>query len=270
METTDFKWKMNTMPKSDDKNLPIMDVKEVEKAKTFHRSFPQYTETPLVDLQEMAKYLGLSKVCVKDESYRFGLNAFKVLGGSYAIGRHIADELGRDISTIDYNYPPLNRKDLSDLSNIDDRRKYFKKLNTKRDWSLNLYNLDIEGSSPRKFGYFFNKEDFIIAGYNFGCGSSREHAPIAIKASGIKAVIAKSFARIFYRNAINIGLVIVENDKIQEDISPDDVLELNLNKDVIKNITKNKTYSFAPYPAEIQQLIEAGGLVEYTKRKIKP
>ena len=93
MESTDFKWKMNTMPKSDDKNLPIMDVKEVERAKTFHRSFPQYTETPLVDLKEMAKYLGLSKVCVKDESYRFGLNAFKVLGGSYAIGRHIADEL---------------------------------------------------------------------------------------------------------------------------------------------------------------------------------
>ena len=64
-------------------------------------------------------------------------------------------------STIDYNYPSLNRKDLSDLSNINDKRKYFKKLNTKRDWSLNLYNLDIEGSSPRKFGYFFNKEDFI-------------------------------------------------------------------------------------------------------------
>ena len=110
--------------------------------------------------------------------------------------------------------------------------------------------------------------DFIIAGYNFGCGSSREHAPISIKASGIRAVIAKSFARIFYRNAINIGLVIIENDKIQDDTSADDVLELDINKGVIKNITKNKQYEFSPYPKEIQKLIEAGGLVEYTKQKI--
>ena len=102
MEKTNFKWKINTMPKTDDKNLPIMSVEEVEKAKRFHKSFPQYSETPLVDLKELAKYLGLNKVCIKDESYRFGLNAFKVLGGSYAIGRHIADELGKDISTIDY------------------------------------------------------------------------------------------------------------------------------------------------------------------------
>ena len=104
MESTNFKWKINTMPKTDDKNLPIMSVEEVEKAKRFHKSFPQYSETPLVDLKELAKYLGLGKVCIKDESYRFGLNAFKVLGGSYAIGRHIADELGKDISAIDYKY----------------------------------------------------------------------------------------------------------------------------------------------------------------------
>ena len=104
MHKTDFKWKINTMPKSEDKNLSIMSLEEVKRAKTFHESFPQYKLTPLVNLKEMANYLGLSKVCVKDESYRFGLNAFKVLGGSYAIGRHIAKELSRDISSIDYKY----------------------------------------------------------------------------------------------------------------------------------------------------------------------
>ena len=117
MEKTDFKWKMNTMPKSDDKNLSIMDVKEVEKAKTFHKSFPQYSETPLVNLKEMAKYLHVNKICVKDESYRFGLNAFKVLGGSYAIGRHIASELGKDISEINYEYLTSDKLK-KDLGNV--------------------------------------------------------------------------------------------------------------------------------------------------------
>ena len=110
--------------------------------------------------------------------------------------------------------------------------------------------------------------DFIIAGYNFGCGSSREHAPIAIKASGIKAVIAKSFARIFYRNAINIGLVIIENNEIQDETDENDKIELDLDNGLIKNITKNKEYKFSPYPPEIQKLIQAGGLVNYTKEKI--
>ena len=117
MKNTNFKWKINEMPKSDDKNLPLMDVKEVEKARVFHKSFPQYSETPLANLKEMAKFLGLEKVCIKDESYRFGLNAFKVLGGSYAIARHIADELGRDITTVDYKY--LTSDDLKkDLGNV--------------------------------------------------------------------------------------------------------------------------------------------------------
>ena len=117
MKNTNFKWKINEIPKSDDKNLPIMDVKEVEKARVFHKSFPQYSETPLANLKEMAKFLGLEKVCIKDESDRFGLNAFKVLGGSYAIARHIADELGRDITTVNYKY--LTSDDLKkDLGNI--------------------------------------------------------------------------------------------------------------------------------------------------------
>ena len=109
--------------------------------------------------------------------------------------------------------------------------------------------------------------DLIIAGNNFGCGSSREHAPLAIKTTGVKAVIAKTFARIFYRNAINIGLVIIENDEIQNDIAETDEIEINLSEGKIYNKTKNKFYQFAPFPKEIQKLIEAGGLVEYTKQK---
>ena len=138
-------------------------------------------------------------------------------------------------------------------------------LNTKEASELASHCMeDIDKNFAKKV----NKNDFIVAGYNFGCGSSREHAPIAIKASGIKAVIAKSFARIFYRNAINIGLAIIENSEIQDEIDTDDVLELSLEQGTIKNVTKNKTYTFSPYPKEIQKLIEAGGLVNYTKEKI--
>lgn len=98
-----LKWAINNMPKTDDKNLPIMSAQEVAKARRFHQSFPQYSVTPLADLQNMAAFLGLGAVKVKDESYRFGLNAFKVLGGSYAIARYIADETGRDISSMSYD-----------------------------------------------------------------------------------------------------------------------------------------------------------------------
>ena len=99
----DLKWKINEMPKTEDKNLPLMSMEEVKKARTFHESFPQYSETPLCKLPNMAKYLGLGNIYVKDESYRFGLNAFKVLGGSYAIARYIAEETGKDISELPYN-----------------------------------------------------------------------------------------------------------------------------------------------------------------------
>ena len=119
----------------------------------------------------------------------------------------------------------------------------------------------------KSFATSVKEGDFIVAGYNFGCGSSREHAPLAIKTSGIKAVIAKSFARIFYRNAINIGLVIIENDELHSEIQENDKLDIDLTNGKIYNSTKNKEYSFAPYPSEIQKLIEAGGLVEYTKQK---
>ena len=112
--------------------------------------------------------------------------------------------------------------------------------------------------------------DIMVAGYNFGCGSSREHAPIAIKESGISLVIARSFARIFYRNAINIGLPIVECPEAVDEISEGDVLSCDLTAGVITNTTTGKKYTTAPFPAFINSIIEAGGLIEAIKQgKIK-
>ena len=103
--------------------------------------------------------------------------------------------------------------------------------------------------------------DIMAAGLNFGCGSSREHAPIAIKASGISLVIAKSFARIFYRNAINIGLAIVECPEAAEGISEGDIVEADLDNGIIRNITTGMEYTTAPFPEFIQKIIENGGLM---------
>ena len=110
--------------------------------------------------------------------------------------------------------------------------------------------------------------DIIVAGENFGCGSSREHAPISIKESGISVVIAKTFARIFFRNAINIGLPILENTQLPDECDKGDELEINLESGVVVNKTKNKTYQCTQYPAEIQNLIKKGGLINYTKDKL--
>ena len=104
--------------------------------------------------------------------------------------------------------------------------------------------------------------DIITAGQNFGCGSSREHAPIAIKASGISVVIAKSFARIFYRNAINIGLAIVECPEAAEGISEGDNVEADLDNGIIRNITTGREYKTAPFPEFVQKIIENGGLMQ--------
>ena len=104
--------------------------------------------------------------------------------------------------------------------------------------------------------------DMIVGGMNFGCGSSREHAPIAIKASGISLVIAKSFARIFYRNAINIGLAIVECPAAAGEISEGDTVEADLDNGRIRNITTGKEYKTAPFPEFVQKIIENGGLME--------
>ena len=99
-----LKWVLNHMPKSDDQHLDVMSLPNVAKARSFHGSFPQYSITPLAQLDGMAQYLGLAGVYVKDESYRFGLNAFKVLGGSFAMARYIAGEMGRDVSEMNYSY----------------------------------------------------------------------------------------------------------------------------------------------------------------------
>ncbi len=113
------------------------------------------------------------------------------------------------------------------------------------------------------------KGDIIVAGENFGCGSSREHAPIAIKASGISLVIAKSFARIFYRNAINIGLAILEHKKLPDECMKGDILEFDLAKGTVKNTTTGKEYECTKFPDEIQKMINSGGLINYTKEKLK-
>ena len=98
-----IEWAVNKMPKTDDRQLPVMAISEIKKARTFHESFPQYSETPLARLDHMAEYLGLGEVYVKDESYRFGLNAFKVLGGSFAMARYIAQKTGKDVSELPYS-----------------------------------------------------------------------------------------------------------------------------------------------------------------------
>ena len=111
--------------------------------------------------------------------------------------------------------------------------------------------------------------DLIVADANFGCGSSREHAPIAIKAAGIQGVIAKSFARIFYRNCFNIGLPIFESQEASDKIMEGDEIEVDADNGIIKNITKGEEYTAKPIPPFMQELISAGGLVEWTKNRIK-
>ena len=111
-----------------------------------------------------------------------------------------------------------------------------------------------------------NKGDIMVAGDNFGCGSSREHAPIAIKASGISLVIANTFARIFYRNSINIGLAILECPEAVANISDGDMVEADLDNGIIYNRTTGKEFKTQPFPAFIQKIIENGGLIETIKK----
>lgn len=107
----------------------------------------------------------------------------------------------------------------------------------------------------------------IVAGKNFGCGSSREHAPIALKASGVPLVIADSFARIFYRNALNIGLPIIECPEAAAEIQQGDELEVDLSSGVIEDLTTSRRYQAMPIPPFMQQLIQAGGLMAYLKSR---
>ena len=109
--------------------------------------------------------------------------------------------------------------------------------------------------------------DIIVANKNFGCGSSREHAPIAIKESGISCVIASTFARIFYRNAINIGLPILECEEAAKGIEEGDKVEIDFNTGIIKNVTKGETYQAEPFPEFMQNIIQNGGLIKSIEKK---
>ena len=110
--------------------------------------------------------------------------------------------------------------------------------------------------------------DIMVATTNFGCGSSREHAPLAIKAAGISCIIAKSFARIFFRNAINIGLPLLECDEAVDKTKAGDILEVDLSSGMIKNLTSGMTFTAKPYPDFMAELISAGGLIEHTKQRL--
>jgi 3-isopropylmalate dehydratase small subunit len=125
----------------------------------------------------------------------------------------------------------------------------------------------MEDSTNPGFMKKMKRGDIIVAEKNFGCGSSREHAPIAIKAAGVSCVVAKSFARIFYRNCFNMGLPIFESPEAVDGISEGDEIEVDADAGVIRNITRNREYRVAPVPPFMQELIAAGGLMAYTKKK---
>ncbi len=124
-----------------------------------------------------------------------------------------------------------------------------------------------EGVRP-EFAGGVKDGDIIVAGFNFGCGSSREHAPLALKGAKVKCIIAKSFARIFFRNAINIGLPLLEcpdTDKIEEE----DNIEVEFGSGIITNTTKNETYQATPLPDFVRNIVEAGGLIGFAKELVK-
>lgn len=122
-----------------------------------------------------------------------------------------------------------------------------------------MEDIDLEFAKKVQLG------DIIVANKNFGCGSSREHAPIAIKASGVSCVIASTFARIFYRNSINIGLPILECNDAVDGIEADDEVEIDFSTGVINNLTKKETYQAEPFPEFMQKIINNNGLVGYIK-----
>ena len=117
------------------------------------------------------------------------------------------------------------------------------------------------------FASTVEKGDIIVAGQNFGCGSSREHAPLCLKTAGVICVIAKSFARIFYRNSINIGFPIMECEEAADKIEKGDEVEVDFSTGVITNKTKNETYQSQPFPEFLQKMIDADGLVNYVNSK---
>ncbi len=119
------------------------------------------------------------------------------------------------------------------------------------------------------FSKKIKERKIIVAGDNFGCGSSREHAPVSIKASGAALIIAKTFARIFFRNAVNIGLAVIPCPEAAQNINDGDEVEADLDRGIIKNITSGKEFAINPVPPFIQEIISAGGYINYTKKKLK-
>ncbi|MCD6320587.1 MAG: 3-isopropylmalate dehydratase small subunit [Candidatus Desulfofervidaceae bacterium] len=124
----------------------------------------------------------------------------------------------------------------------------------------------MEGIKPG-FTELVKEGDIIVAGRNFGCGSSREHAPLAIKAAGIQVVVAKSFARIFYRNAFNIGLPIIESEEVVDATEEGDTLKIDLDKGEVINLTKNLVFTIQPLPDFMKELITDGGLIPHLAKK---
>ena len=138
-------------------------------------------------------------------------------------------------------------------------------LNTSEPSELAKYVM--EDADP-EFVSKMTEGDIIVAGENFGCGSSREHAPIALKAAGVSAVIAPTFARIFYRNAFNMGLPIFELAEATE-INEGDVVRVDMDAGEVINVTQAKTYKFSPIPDFMQELVDAGGLIAFAKKEIE-
>ena len=137
-------------------------------------------------------------------------------------------------------------------------------LNMDKEKDLALHAME---DLDKEFLKRVKRGDFVIAKDNFGCGSSREHAIWALRGSGIRAVIANSFARIFYRNAINNGFLAIECRDIADKVSKGDELEIDVSNGMIKNLSKNEEYSFTPLPEFAIELMNAGGLINYIKKK---
>jgi len=126
----------------------------------------------------------------------------------------------------------------------------------------------MEGCDP-DFSKKVSEGDIIVAGKNFGCGSSREHAPIAIKGAGVAAVVAESFARIFYRNSINIGLPLIEAKDISGKISEGDIIEIDIDKGILKDLDTSEEFDIKPLPEFMLGIMEEGGLISYLKNHIE-
>ncbi len=125
----------------------------------------------------------------------------------------------------------------------------------------------MEGADP-EFSKKVKSGDIIVGGTNFGCGSSREHAPIAIKGAGISVVVAESFARIFYRNSINIGLPLIEIKDISKHVSEGDELEIDMEKGILKNLNTNEEFEIKGLPEFMLEILNEGGLIPYLKDKV--